>query len=363
MFFQKPRIFRLDENWEWPDICVIIPAYQEADILAEKVQNTLSLDYPGNKKIVVITDGSTDQSEAILHSFLMVKHLHQPDRKGKLAALDRAVRLADAPLIVGTDANALLTKESLVNMIAHFADPRVGGVAGEKQILSPGADAAAGSGEGLYWRYENLLKRWDSETGTVVGAAGELFAFRKDLYEFLPADTIIEDFVQSVSLVGKGYRVVFEPKAVATEYASASVREELKRKIRIAAGGIQASWRLRYLLNPFRYGWFSIQLFSHRVMRWTLAPLSLVVVFLSNMWLVWQEKHFAFDILLVLQLTFYLLAILGALTAKRKIRWKFLYAPYYFCVMNYAAMAGWIRYALGTQSAVWEKARRHTPHP
>ena len=160
-------------------------------------------------------------------------------------------------------------------MVRHYADPTVGAIAGEKRVQM--SAEASGAGEGLYWKYESLLKKWDSRLYSAVGAAGELFSVRTDLYAPVEKDTLIEDFVMTMRIAKQGFRIVYESEAYAVESHSADVKEELKRKIRISAGGLQAVWRLRDLLNPFKYGVLSFQYWSHRVLRWTLSDRKSVV--------------------------------------------------------------------------------------
>ncbi len=265
--------------------------------------------------------------------------------------------LVTTPVVIFTDANTMLNEHAAINLARHFKDSQVGAVAGEKRVSSGEQDAASGAGEGFYWKYESALKRWDSALYSVVGAAGELFAVRTDLYEEVPADTIIEDFYLTLSIAQAGYRVVYEPEAYAAEGPSASVKEELKRKIRIAAGGVQAIVRLRGLLNPFRYGVLSFQYISHRVLRWTVTPFALVGLFLSNAWLLNEQAVF-YQLFFAGQLFFYALAAVGWGLAARKIKMKVFFVPYYFCVMNYAVLAGIIRYLQGSQSVLWERAER-----
>jgi cellulose synthase/poly-beta-1,6-N-acetylglucosamine synthase-like glycosyltransferase len=216
---------------------------------------------------------------------------------------------------------------------------------------------AAGAGEGVYWRYESALKKLDSRLHSVVGAAGELFSVRTALFEPVPEDTLIEDFVVTMRIAAKGYWIAYEPRAYAVEGQSTSTREELKRKIRIAAGGLQAIRRLGPLLNIFRFGVLSFQYISHRVLRWTIAPLSLPLVLFLNAILA-AKGGGVYPVLFVLQLIFYLIAWIGFLWRDRRVKIKLLYIPYYFCMMNYAVYLGFIRWVTNTQSVVWEKAER-----
>ena len=214
----------------------------------------------------------------------------------------------------------------------------------------------SGAGEGIYWKYESTLKKWDSELYSIVGAAGELFSIRTDLFEPVPADTIIEDFYLTLSIARKGYRVRYEPEASATETPSASVKEELKRKIRIAAGGLQAIARLTPLLNPFRYGVLSFQYISHRVLRWTIAPVALVILMVANILLASYSPFYQY--LLYAQILFYLAVIIGFMLERKKIKIKAFFIPYYFFIMNYAVYMGFLRFISKKQSVLWEKAKR-----
>jgi biofilm PGA synthesis N-glycosyltransferase PgaC len=339
-----------------PTVAVVIAAYNEEAYIRAKLENTLAFDYPPDKvQVIVVTDGSTDRTPAIVREFAGVQLLHQPQRAGKVAAVEWAMQNVSAEITVFTDANAMVNREALRLMVRHFADSTVGAVAGEKRVAGATDGAVSTAGEGLYWRYESQLKRWDSELHSVVGAAGELFAIRTALYEPMLPDTLIEDFVLTLRIAQRGYRVVYEPAAYALEQGSASAREELKRKIRIAAGGLQAISRMPELLDPRRYGLLSFQYLSHRVLRWTLAPLALLSFFISS--LVLWRRPFA-RLMLILQVIFYLLAGIGCLLQDRKVQWKLFYVPFYFCLMNYAVYRGALRLLTGSQSIQWEKAQR-----
>ena len=343
---------------EWPTVTLLVAAYNEENDIQTKIFNSLTQDYPSERiKYMFVTDGSDDRTPSIVSRYSQIQHLHRPERQGKLAAVERAMEKVTTDIVVFTDANTLLNPQAVKNMARHFANPAVGAVAGEKRVISSEEDAAAGAGEGFYWRYENTLKRWDSELHTVVGAAGELFAIRKDCFEAVPRDTIIEDFYLTLRIAQKGYKVVYEPEACAEELPSANSGEELKRKVRIAAGGIQAVVRLYALLNPLRYKWLSFQYVSHRVLRWTVAPLSLLLILVSNMALALSGSGF-YQLLLAGQLLFYSFALLGYFMENRRMRIKVFFIPYYFFMMNYAVYAGFWRYLRGSQSAVWERAKR-----
>ncbi len=347
-----------------PDVTFIICAFNEVDWMREKIENCLAFDYPVEKiTFFFVTDGSSDETPQVVENFpfpknVRWKHLHMPERMGKIAAFDRSIAFVETPIIISTDANTVVNRQAIKMMVRHFADEKVGAVAGEKRISLNEKDAASGAGEGIYWKYESKLKKWDSELWSVVGAAGELFAIRTNLYEAVPKDTIIEDFYLTLRIAQRGFRVVYEPEAAASEGYSENVKEELKRKIRIAAGGLQAISRLKPLLNPFKYGVLSFQYISHRVLRWTLAPAFLPIVFVANLALVLIVGSFFYKILLAAQILFYLAAAAGWLLEQREMKVKVFFVPYYFCVMNYAVYAGFGRFWRGQQSVLWERAER-----
>lgn len=340
-----------------PKVTLVVPAYNEEDFIARKAANSLELDYPQDKlRILFITDGSNDRTVEILRDIQGVELSHSDRRAGKSAAENRAMTLVDTPVVVFCDANTLLNRQCIRFLVRHYHDPQVGAVSGEKRVLSKDSDAASAAGEGLYWKYESTLKRWDSELFTVVGAAGELISFRSELVQDLEEDSILDDFMQSLRICEQGYRVVYEPQAYAAETASDNVGEELKRKIRIAAGGWQSMARLTSLLNPFPHPLLTFQYVSHRVLRWSLSALALPLLFLFNVLL--YNHGWLYELLLWGQLTFYAMAVLGWILENRSIRLKILFVPYYFTMMNYAVFAGFWRWRKGAQQATWERAKR-----
>ncbi len=344
---------------EFPAITLLVACYNEADILEQKIANTASLDYPVDKKICwFVTDGSNDNSPEIIRKHAGIEVFHQPERRGKNAAVNRVMKMVKTPIVVFCDANTTLNPEALKLLVRHFKDPKVGAVAGEKRVMIGADGNAAGSGEGAYWKYESLLKKWDSELQTVVGAAGELLAVRTDLFEEVPAGVFIEDFRLSMNIAKAGYRVVYEPKAYAMESASASIEEERKRKVRISAGGLIEVWHFMPLLNVFQYGWLSFQYISHRMLRWTLAPLSMALLLPTTAFLVVFQGNLFYLLAWFGQAWFYLLAAVGYAWRDRPKQVKIFFIPYYFVFMNLSVFQGLARIVRGKQSAVWEKAKR-----
>ena len=242
--------------------------------------NTLELDYPkDNLKIYFVTDGSTDGTNDILKSYPGINVLFTPERKGKVAAINHAMEYVSTPFVIFCDANTFLNKACVKEIVKHYSYESTGAVAGEKKVIdSSEKNSAAGSGEGIYWKYESILKKLDASFYTVVGAAGELFSMRTNLYEPVDTDILLDDFMISMNICKKGYRVMYEPAAFAMEAPSISIREEQKRKIRISAGGFQSIYLLKDLLNIFKYGKLSFQYISHRVLRWAVCPFLLPVI-------------------------------------------------------------------------------------
>ncbi|MCX6245234.1 MAG: glycosyltransferase family 2 protein [Bacteroidetes bacterium] len=345
-----------------PAVTLFIAAYNERDVVAEKMKNTYELDYPRNKlHILWVTDGSDDGTPELLSGYEGVRVLHQPKRNGKIGAMNRGMKFVRTPIVVFCDANTILNASSIRRIVNLFSDPVVGCVSGEKRILAPGRASAAGAGEGLYWRYESTLKRLDAELYSVAGAAGELFAIRTGLYKEMERDTLLDDFMISLRVAQQGYTIQYDPEAYAIEAPSANVKEELKRKIRISAGGLQSVIRLRSLLNIFRYGTLSFQYFSHRVLRWTLAPLSLLLLIPASGILAMNERISGLGIyttLWWLQVVFYMAALIGWYLENHLVRVKILFVPYYFFIMNLSVFLGFRRLVRGSQSVNWVRAKR-----
>jgi biofilm PGA synthesis N-glycosyltransferase PgaC len=355
--FKKTAIY--ETTTLMPTVTVLVAAYNEEDLIDEKVLNTINLDYPKEKvQFIFITDGSTDRTAERIRKYNGVTVLHEDLRAGKMAAIKRAIPFIKGEITVFTDANTFLNREALLELIKHYQNPRVGAVAGEKRIMVEEKADASSAGEGFYWKYESLLKKWDYELYSNVGAAGELFSIRTALYQPVESDTIIDDHMIAMRIAENGHIIAYEPKAYAMETASADIKEELKRKIRIAAGGIQSIMRLKRAANPFHYPIFTFQYISHRVLRWTITPFLLILVFILNALLAFKGAGTGYVLLFCVQVIFYGLALAGYFLEKQNIRIKALFIPYYFCVMNYAVLAGLIRYVRKSQSAAWEKSKR-----
>lgn len=342
-----------------PPMTLVIPAYNERAVLADKLANCRRLRYPeGRLQLVFVTDGSDDGSEAWLREHAPeARVLHQAERRGKAAAINRALAAIDTPLAAITDANAMATPDALLWLSRAFARPEVGAASGEKRVATAQGAGPAGQ-EGLYWRYESALKRWDAEWYSLVGAVGELLAFRTALFRPLPENTLLDDFQLSMGIAAEGYRVAYVPAALVLEGPSANFREEFKRKTRIATGGLQSLWRFRASLLSWQRPRLSFCLLSHRALRWTVTPWALPMAFLAAALLA-KDGHPFYSLAFGVQLLFYTLAALGWRWAALGRLPRLLSLPFYFCMMNVAVMGGQWRWVKKRRPNVaWEKARR-----
>lgn len=340
--FVKPVRRQLPPDKRLPDVTLFITAFNEEEVVDEKMRNCLGLDYPADKlHIVWTTDGSNDSTNQRLEDWPQATVHFQPLRQGKTAAMTRGMMLVDTPLVVFTDANTMLNREAIREIVRAFEDPKVGCVAGEKRIAVQEKDGAAAGGEGIYWKYESTLKALDARLYSAVGAAGELFAVRRELFTVMEPDTLLDDFILSLRIAMQGYKIAYCTQAYAIESGSADMREEQKRKVRIAAGGLQSIWRLRELLNPFRYGMLTFQYVSHRVLRWSLAPVLLFALLPLNIAILLAGgSPVCYGTILALQLLFYIMGGWGYYLSTRQVKNKLLFIPYYFLFMNINVMKG-----------------------
>ena len=329
-----------------PEVTLMVCAYNEEDIISEKMSNTHSLDYPADRlHLVWVTDGSTDNTNSILSAYPDVKIVFSPERRGKSAALKHGIKEVSTEIVMMTDANTMLNPEAVREIVRLMQDPKVGCVSGEKKVMAKSDSDEAAQGEGLYWKYESTLKRLDSELYSAMGAAGELCVIRRQLMTDIPDDTLLDDFVISMEIVRMGYKIAYTSKAFAMEYGSADLHEESKRKRRIAAGGLQSSWRLRSLMNPLRHPVVAFQFVSHRVLRWTITPVCLFALIPLNTILVLSGEGIIYTIIWILQILFYASALAGMKISK------------YFVFMNLNVFRG-MAYLLNNTSGTWEKAKR-----
>ena len=340
-----------------PDVTLMVCAYNEEDIVEKKMNNTKALDYPKEKlHMLWVTDGSNDSTNQLLKQYPEVSVAFRPERKGKTAALNHGIKEVYTDIVVMTDANTMLNSEAITIIVKEMADPKVGCVAGEKRVVAHNGNQAA-EGEGLYWKYESTLKRLDSELNSAMGAAGELCAIRSALYEEMPEDTLLDDFILSMNILSRGYRIAYTSEAYAMENGSTNLKEESKRKKRIAAGGLQSCWRLKKLMNPIKYPLTSFQFVSHRVLRWTVTPIALIMLIPLNVILVISNAGTFYTTIWILQLMFYFSAAAGMVLAAKGKHNRLLYIAYYFLFMNMNVFKG-IAYLAKKQGGTWEKSKR-----
>jgi len=345
---------------ELPQMTLMICAYNEEDIIRAKMENIRQLDYPREKLCVMwVTDGSSDHSNELLREYPEVTLVYSPERRGKAAAIQHGLHENKAPFVVFTDANTMLNPSSIRIIAQLFMNPNVGCVSGEKRVAARVAGEAAAEGEGLYWKYESTLKRWDSELYSAMGAAGELFAIRMSVYREAPSNALLDDFMMSMLILKDGYRIAYTSEAYAVEYGSANMAEESKRKRRIAAGGLQSSWWLRGLMNPLRHPVVAFQFVSHRVLRWTITPFCMVALLLSNILLAIYLPDTIYRFVLALQFLFYAAAVGGWIVAKKGLKnISLLNVPCYFLFMNINVFRGINYLRTHRHSGTWEKAKR-----
>jgi cellulose synthase/poly-beta-1,6-N-acetylglucosamine synthase-like glycosyltransferase len=260
------------------------------------------------------------------------------------------------PVVIFSDANTILNPDAVALIVKHYVHENIGGVAGEKKVeITEASDTLIG--EGIYWQYESKMKQLDSDFNTVVGAAGELFSMRTNLFTPQKEDIILDDFILSLKLCMQGYKVIYEPLAFAIETPSMSLREESKRRIRISAGAFQSLFRLAGLFNFFKFPLLSFQYISRRVFRWALSPIALILLYVTNLVLVIKDDNSFYSVFFVLQNVAYAMAFAGWFF--RNLRASIIvFVPFYFVFMNASLVVGFFRFITGAQSSVWEKSKR-----
>lgn len=359
IFMGKPELPPMNNNEHLPEITLLICAYNEEAIIKEKMENCNSLSYPKDKLVILwVTDGSTDKTNSILSGYPNVKVVYTPERKGKTAALNHGINHVTTPLAAFTDANTMLNENAINEIVRQFQNPTVGCVSGEKRVKTKTTEKSetASEGEGLYWKYESTLKKWDNELYSTMGAAGELFAIRTDLFHSMPEDTLLDDFIMSMEILSNGHKIAYTKDAYAVEYGSANMHEESKRKRRIAAGGLQSIYRLRKLLNPFFKPVVTFQYISHRVLRWSITPIALLLLIPLNIYLIFSNE-LIYNVILILQIIFYMIAYYGYYNYRQNKNTRIAYILYYFLFMNINVFRG-MKYLYEKKDGSWEKAKR-----
>jgi len=338
-----------------PSVSLIITAYNEERVIGAKLDNALQLDYPRDRlQIVVASDASTDRTDEIVTARkdpgIVLCAL--PRRGGKTAALNAAVPQAIGEILVFSDANGMYRPDALKRLIPWFQDETVGGVSGELNYENPRGFSRV-EGEIYYWSYERFLKRQESRLGSILGANGSIYAIRREL--FVPLDPgLIDDLVLPLTICKRGFRMKYEPRAISVEESSRTFGEEFARKKRIISQGLRAVAAHADLLNPFRYRFLSFQMISHKLLRW-MVSLLLIVLFASNLFLLDRPL---FALAAGVQMGFYGLALIGGLLRKYLGGIWLFHIPFYFCMTYGAALYGLGLFLLGKAPVAWETARQ-----
>jgi cellulose synthase/poly-beta-1,6-N-acetylglucosamine synthase-like glycosyltransferase len=352
-----------------PYVTLLIAAYNEEAVIEEKIKNSLSIDYPKERfQILVVTDGSIDKTPEVVKKYagLGVCLLHNPERRGKMAAINRAMAHARGEVIIFSDANNYYQVDTIKKLIEPFSSLEVGAVSGAKVIMQ--GDGTLGASEGAYWKYESFIKKQESRAGSCTSVAGEILAIRKNAYITPPDNIINDDFYIAMQVIRQGYRLVYVPEAKSSERVSLTARDEIIRRTRINAGRYQAIALAGQLL-PFNRPMLVWQIISHKFLR-PLVPFCMISLVILNLTavlyppktggVIYLDTPFSV-IMLGLQALFYLLALFGSRFAKQENQKKFirlLYLPTFLTNSNFAALKGFFQYIRGQQSHLWERIQR-----
>jgi cellulose synthase/poly-beta-1,6-N-acetylglucosamine synthase-like glycosyltransferase len=356
-FFQK----KVDKSFIEPTVSIVISAYNEEDCIADKINNLLSLDYPNAKmEIIIGSDGSTDQTNDIVQSFALpnLSFYDYSQRRGKMATINDLVAKAKNEIVVFTDARQSFERNTIRELVANFHDRNIGCVSGELHFKPLTGAGGTAKGINLYWNYEKFLRRCESQFHSMLGATGAIYAIRRELFTPIPQSIVLDDMFVPLKIIEKGFRAVFDANAKAYDIVADNPKEEYRRKARTLYGNYQIFYHFLGLFNPFTSP-IAIQLFSHKFLR-VVAPFLLILLFVKNILLF--NTSFTYKFFKVIQICFYLLAFLGMWTKNKnhgffKIVSKICYAPYVFCLLNFSALVGFLRFAKHKQTVTWEKAR------
>jgi len=345
---------RLQDSSYTPSLSVLIAACNEEASIEEKLKQTVQLDYPADKiEILVLSDGSQDRTDEIVRGFPdpRVRLVRVAERRGKTNAQNVGVKQATGEVLVFSDATTVYHPKALRHLAANYQDPGVGAVSGRYQYFDSKESSPTGLGTIAFWNYENMIKVWQSRIKTLTGCCGCIYSVRRSTYTELAPD-IISDLVQPLWVIQKGHRVVLEAQALAYEETTESTAEEFAMRVRVVTRGMRGLLSVPDLLKPWKYPWIAFQLFSHKMLRW-MVPVLLLLLLVSSAVLMKQPF---FRLFLALQLSFYGLALLQLLVPMHR-WWKPLGVPLYFCTLNAAAALGIIELLRGKKYVVWQPVR------
>jgi len=331
-----------------PPVSLIIAAHNEQDCLLDKIANIRQIDYPRERlEVVFVSDGSTDRTNEILRASEDHKNktVFLPTRKGKSNALNVAVERAGHELLILSDASTLFAPDAVRNLVRHFSDPKVGVVCGS---LCFQGTLESRQTEGVYWKYESMLRLMEARLGATLTASGAIYALRRKCFRPVSPDTVIEDFVIPMNARKLGYRVLYDPEALATEFPPSSVRGEFARRVRLAVGSFRALGKLARV--PL-HGFSALAFFSHKLLRW-VVPFMLIGLLASNCLLL---SHPLYRIALGGQMLFYIWAGVGFTFPHRLQRVRFGLVGYFLLAMNLAFLVGFVHFLLGREEAAWQQ--------
>ena len=345
---------RVAAHGHLPRVAVLVAAFNEERHIAERVHNLLEQDYPADRlRIYVGSDASTDRSAEILRTIdnARLTFVDFTERRGKSSVVNDLAAMASEHILVFTDANSMFQTDTVQKLVRHFDRPEVGCVCGELRLVSRSAEGE--NQDHVYWRYERLLKFFESRIGALLGANGGVYAVRRSDYASIPPDTIVDDFWISMQVVEAGYRCVYDPEAVATETIPERISDESRRRVRIGMGNYQALKRFAGLLDP-RRGVIAFAFLSHKCLRW-LVPHFMLLALLSNLLAAGRGIYAA---LLAVQIVFYAAAGLGWWYSRRGVAPRLLRLPLFFVSMNVGLLIGFWRFATRGTSGVWARSAR-----
>jgi cellulose synthase/poly-beta-1,6-N-acetylglucosamine synthase-like glycosyltransferase len=349
----RPRRRGSDSRYT-PSISILIAACNEEATIETKLKQTMQLEYPADKlEVLVLSDGSQDQTDEIVRRFPdpRVRLVRVAERRGKTNAQNVGVKQATGEVLIFSDATTVYHPQALMHLVSNYQDPRVGAVSGRYQYFDSTHSSPTGLGTIAFWNYENNIKVWQSRIRTLTGCCGCIYSVRRNAYTELAPD-IISDLVQPLWVIRQGYKVAFEDRALAYEETTESTKEEFAMRVRVVTRALRGLLSVSDLLKPWKYPWIAFQLFSHKVLRW-MVPMLLLLLLASSAALYRQPY---FRILLILQLCFYGLALLQLIVPMHR-WWKPLGVPLYFCTLNAAAALGVVELLRGKKYVVWQPVR------
>jgi len=339
---------------DWPEVAVVIAAFNEEQDIKQRVENLFGQDYPADKITYYIgSDGSTDDTNEILSQFKdprLKAQLFEVNR-GKASVLNNLIGLVEQPIVIFSDANTHFESDAIKRLVAHFENDHVGAVCGELNLFNPGKNDNKDS---TYWRYEQFLKDKEGQLDALLGANGAIYAIRTHLYTPIPANTVVDDFLIVMNVAKEKYKIIYDKAALAHEEIAPSIAEESKRRIRIGTGNYQAFSRLYWALNPF-IGWRFFSYFSHKVLRW-FTPHLMVIALMSNFILIGETFY---NTTLLIQVIAYLVAAWGQkMSMKGKAIPSFVALLTFFVSMNLALLQGFYRFAFKNVKGTWQRTSR-----